>query len=292
MKFTIRLSTILFSSLILFACSEDSSTVTNSNSTPDTTNPTASDATLTLSAGTNALSEIDISWVAATDETTAQSNLVYKFVYSPSNNISTLADAETNGTVALDFTANITSLTVLGFNSLMTYYFNVIVKDEAGNKIAYTSSSRATACFIGSTLISMADGGFKRIDQIVPGDRVLSFDTTETITTSVVGEVFQHDVRNYLEITTENKKIGSTGNHPFYAGKNVVGFGEFKGFKPIENFSINDALYFYDVNLGSQLTIDRILSVEPKQENVKVYNLHIAAGQPTYFANGFAVHNK
>ncbi|MBF0279269.1 MAG: cadherin repeat domain-containing protein [SAR324 cluster bacterium] len=76
------------------------------------------------------------SWNTATDETTATASLVYQVYTSSSNNIDTVANMEANGTVLTSYTANLTSFS----GGTTSYYFNVIVKDEAGNKSAYTSA--------------------------------------------------------------------------------------------------------------------------------------------------------
>ncbi len=76
---------------------------------------------------------------------TAAANLQYKVVYSLSNNIDTLTKAETNGTAFGGWSTSITSATVTGLTASTGYYFNVIVKDAAGNKATYTSVTATTA---------------------------------------------------------------------------------------------------------------------------------------------------
>ncbi len=88
--------------------------------------------------------EIGLSWTAATDNVTAQADLLYKVVYSTTNNIATIDSAETNGVIAQDWTANLTSVTAQNLYMGTTYYFNVIVKDASGNKTIYTTVSEKT----------------------------------------------------------------------------------------------------------------------------------------------------
>lgn len=87
---------------------------------------------------------VSLSWVAASDNLASSSSLEYAVYYSTSNNISTVSDAEANGTKSMDYTANTISHIVGSLTEETTYYFNVIVKDTAGNKTAYSAASATT----------------------------------------------------------------------------------------------------------------------------------------------------
>ncbi len=88
---------------------------------------------------------VNLSWSAASDNLTSASNLEYAIYVSSSNNITTLTDAEANGTKVVDYIANITTYGVGSLNADTTYYFNVVVRDSAGNKAAYAGKSAKTA---------------------------------------------------------------------------------------------------------------------------------------------------
>src|SRR4029077_19059634 len=77
----------------------------------------------------------------ATDDVTAQSNLQYEVRRSSTNNLDTVANAEANGTVVLSYTTDIVTANVTGLAPATGYYFNVIVKDAAGNKAVYTTKN-------------------------------------------------------------------------------------------------------------------------------------------------------
>lgn len=109
----------------------------------DTTAPAVGGAG-TISAGTVTSSTAPLSWTAATDNITAAANLQYKVVYSTSNNIANLSDAKTNGTTFGNWTANLISTTVTGLSPSTPYYFNVIIKDAAGNEAVYTAITANT----------------------------------------------------------------------------------------------------------------------------------------------------
>jgi hypothetical protein len=86
-----------------------------------------------------------VTWGAATDEKTAAADLKYKLVTSASDNIATAADAEANGTVVLDWTADTLTATLTSLTPSTTYYVAVLVKNEA-DLVAIDSGSVDTLC--------------------------------------------------------------------------------------------------------------------------------------------------
>ncbi|MFO7559229.1 MAG: fibronectin type III domain-containing protein [Desulfobacterales bacterium] len=88
---------------------------------------------------------LELNWPQSTDNGTAQRLLEYKVVRSISNNISTVAGAETQGTEILEwktydqieFPFQVTGL------SPEVDFFNVIVRDEYDNKSVYLTVSQA-----------------------------------------------------------------------------------------------------------------------------------------------------
>ncbi len=84
---------------------------------------------------------IIISWDASSDFETLQKNLQYKLVYSARNNISTVESAEKNGTVIMGWTPGTLSRQVKGLSASGSYYFTVLVRDEAGNIAVYVPQS-------------------------------------------------------------------------------------------------------------------------------------------------------
>ncbi len=110
----------------------------------DTTEPTLTSGTITVSDLTS--SSAKLTWSAASDTTTTAANLQYKAVCSTSA-ISSVAAADA---LAGTWTSNITNATVTGLTASTDYYFNVLVKDEAGNKTLYTAvTGKTTAAATG-----------------------------------------------------------------------------------------------------------------------------------------------
>jgi hypothetical protein len=107
-------------------------TVTGSSSAP-----TIADKTITASGITQ--TGAVLSWNKATDETSAQTALQYLAYQSGSNNLGSVANIEANGTPIDTYASDIATKTVGSLTAGTAYYFNVIVKDAAGNKTCYTA---------------------------------------------------------------------------------------------------------------------------------------------------------
>jgi hypothetical protein len=110
---------------------------------PDTTDPTVGGSGV-LSTGSITSSSITVSWTKGTDDITAQAALTYNVCRSTSNNITTDTTALANGTCT-GYQTDINSKLVSGLSASTLYYFNVVIKDLAGNTAAYTSTNATTS---------------------------------------------------------------------------------------------------------------------------------------------------
>jgi len=115
--------------------------VLKSESSTDLTPPAISDDIITTSGITS--SSVTLSWNEASDGVTAEQDLLYGIYRSSSNNLSSVSEIEENGTLLTEFDY-INTFAAGGLMSGTTYYFNVIVIDEAGNKAAYQTKNITT----------------------------------------------------------------------------------------------------------------------------------------------------
>lgn len=88
----------------------------------------------TLTATTVTSNGLTLNWSAANDDITAQSDLLYGVYISTNSVLDSVSEIEANGTLLTNWLTNLTSLAVSGLDEATSYYFNVIIKDEAGNK--------------------------------------------------------------------------------------------------------------------------------------------------------------
>lgn len=93
---------------------------------------------------------LTVSWSKASDTDTVQSALEYKVVMSTAGDIDTLESADIvadtgSKTLITDWTADLSTKDVTGLDADNAYFFNVIVRDGAGNRTLYVMASRTTA---------------------------------------------------------------------------------------------------------------------------------------------------
>jgi hypothetical protein len=95
--------------------------------------------------GTATVETANLNWTAATDNQTPTNQLRYYVYQSSSNNITTVANCEANGTLLnAGGSIDITEYSVSDLTPDQTYYFNVVVADMANNKAAYTPKQLST----------------------------------------------------------------------------------------------------------------------------------------------------
>ncbi len=124
---------------VLISCSEgdDESETTPDKTFIDNTPPVQGNSgTITTSSVTT--TSLTLDWTKATDDYTAATELTYRVYDSTTDNINTVANAEANGTEIGTESTNIDTKNVTGLTANTTYYFAIIVKDEALNKSIYT----------------------------------------------------------------------------------------------------------------------------------------------------------
>ena len=130
-------------------------------------------------------------------------------------------------------------------------------------------------CFLPGTLITMADGTTKPIDQIEIGDMILEALTNKP--TKVIGvKSIEHDLSKWVFSLDKNVEPYITEEHPFYNENN-------------ELCAISDLC----ATLAPWLAPVKIVDVPNKKkltESVTVYNLMLETGE-SHYANGVKVNN-
>ncbi|KZM51804.1 hypothetical protein OA90_00345 [Labrenzia sp. OB1] len=127
-------------------------------------------------------------------------------------------------------------------------------------------------CFVAETLVLMADGTEKPIEQVQLEDLVMGFDGLGALEPREVTDLFIHGKRKVLDVDG----VLTTPEHPFLLPDG--------SYQPIGKLSIGDQIVRAD---GSPHTIETISEVDGLHTvyNFTVESLH------TYVAAGFRVHN-
>jgi len=116
---------------------------------------------------------VSLSWSPASDDVDVNSDFEYRLYRSLSNNITTVAQAKTNGTFCALFVNGETSYTVTGLNPSSTYYFNLIVEDRSMNEAAYAPTYATT--IIDTTVPSPGNSGILSASMVTADSCVLNW---------------------------------------------------------------------------------------------------------------------
>jgi len=152
-------------------------------------------------------------------------------------------------------------------------------------------------CFSAGTLIAMADGSLKPIENVIKGDLILSYNFEKHVTeTDVVDVVTKPIVDQICELNVNGQFIWCTPDHPFY----VKGKGWSSMFAnqtydthgmSVEEYVEGDV--FTALSLDKELHEAPLRTMRVKTEpRTKTYNLSKVKNNQNYFANGLLVHNK
>lgn len=149
-------------------------------------------------------------------------------------------------------------------------------------------------CFVAGTLITLADGSLKKIEEIQSGDVVSTFDLKAgTVVHNVVNAVLSKTVSHTVEYKLSNgETVRCTVDHPIYI--------ENKGWCSFDSALSNQAYSLEQevkqVELGDIVKLyngkTEVVNINILSEEVKVYNLQDIEGNHNFFANNILVHNR
>lgn len=123
-------------------------------------------------------------------------------------------------------------------------------------------------------------GGSKPIEELRAGDEVLAFDAGGSVVAARVKFTYGVEKTSYYVIQAGGSKASVTSEHPFYVGGN--------SFKKARELRPGEVVYLLE---AGELRPHAITAVTRADSPVKVYNLGVFEPH-TFFAAGFAVHNK
>lgn len=144
-------STILLSGLLMLSGCEGMEEMISGNAAPTPGDGGA------IRVGEILRNSITISWERADDDATAPDSLEYLVLVSASSNdIDTLAHAIRYAETSLppNWIKNLTTATVADLSTDTLYYFNIIIRDEAGSRAIYTMRSQKTTIDLNSCVIA------------------------------------------------------------------------------------------------------------------------------------------
>ena len=182
--------------------------------------PGKSGIIITTAVGTTS---IQLSWARATDVETPQADLEYSLYRSGSNNIGTPDDAANNGAVVVSWQKDIVTALVDGLSPSTTYYFNVVVRDGDGNRVAYITVAVTTQ----SDTIYMSSVGPYSGDLSTPTSASVrtDIDTLCGVTAAAAKVAAQPclNKRAFISISSTDDIAGMPKNFGIPTDKKIVG---------------------------------------------------------------------
>jgi len=144
------------------------------------------------------------------------------------------------------------------------------------------------SCFVGDTLVALADGSHKRIDSVSVGDRVLGEDgavnTVVGIETPPLGDRALYSINGGEAFVT--------AEHPFMTTEGWKSIDPdttaLESAVPVTQLEVGDTLVRED---GAPEVVRSITESTAHPSSETLYNL-LLDGNHTYFADGYLVHNK
>jgi hypothetical protein len=163
----------------------------------------------------------------------------------------------------------------------------------SGTSVGCTACS-CSSCFIAGTLVTMADGSKKSIEDVNIGDQVLGADGQ----INNVEEIILHDIKERSLYSFNGGSFFVTAEHPFMTEQG------WKAIDPELTINLNadfvaehgkpNVLMVGDklvLETGEMMLLETIESRDRYPVKMPVYNLRVD-GNSTYYADGYLVHNK
>jgi hypothetical protein len=155
---------------------------------------------------------------------------------------------------------------------------NIINFVQQNNPYPYALSiglEAALACFAAGTPVLMADGSWKKIEEVRAGDKVLSVsehDAEGPVESKKVIQAYNNEPQKLLELYVNGEMIRCTYTHRFYA--------RFKGWTPANELELGDQLKTPD---GRWLNVTNKIFTETIEP---VFNIHVADNHTYFVSNG------
>lgn len=142
------------------------------------------------------------------------------------------------------------------------------------------------SCFLPGTKIDSKDGEIN-IEDVKVGKEVKSYDLQGNVVDSKVSQIFERERDFYFELKTFDlingkNSVKVSAEHPFLTDKKTNNYTQVQYLKKGDRVFVRKGDKYVETWVVANTRID---------EKTKVYNMSVD-NTHTYFANGFAVHNK
>jgi hypothetical protein len=167
--------------------------------------------------------------------------------------------------------------------------------DESTDSVEVTGEDDGPCCFPAGTLITMADGSHKKIEDIYAGDWVLGFNIEKNRNTIWCVSMLGNPVHKVISIN--NGLIKATVDHAFYVKKadGDVGWAVYDIERGKRSNLVKEDLLKLEMGdrlLNSKKEWIDITNITLSKERIQTYNILSFSGRHNYFANDLLVHEE
>ncbi len=152
------------------------------------------------------------------------------------------------------------------------------------------------SCFTEGTLVTLADGTSKPIEEIMVGDMVLGYDVDKKKFVSEEVLELESPMREgyYILSLEDGTQLNVTNEHPIYARND--GSEGWASLFPDKTYE-DAKMIVRELKLGDEVFKGdngwvKIVNVSYVDKPIRTYNLKRVSGSNTFFAGGVLVHNK
>jgi len=174
------------------------------------------------------------------------------------------------------------------YNLLNQDYGTIVAHD-----IVSHNSGPGDSCFVIGTLITMSDGTYKKIEDIVIGDEVKSFDIENgKFINSIVEKMHSPIHDNIVEYVFENgEKLKGTDDHPIWIKEKGWCSSNTKKTLSDYNIEVNE-IELGDEFLNDEFSYNKLVEIRYTNEKLQTYNIEKLSNSKTYFAGKVLAHNE
>ena len=214
----------------------------------------------------------------------------------------TAIDINENTDYLIDFdgsTAQVTSNELYITNESGFNLIEIDIEDTDTYIIAGTTPINSfithnSPCFVAGTLITLADGSIKKIEDVVSGDIVSTFDlVSNTKKENIVNAVLSKKVNEIVEYKFDNGEVlKCTFDHPIFIEDK--GWASFNSDLSNQMYSLETSVQQIIIGDSVKLLngLTKIVNITTHNEETIVYNLQDIEGNHNFFANNVLVHNR
>lgn len=164
--------------------------------------------------------------------------------------------------------------------TMQVYTYPAMSRDSNSKLWVMAKNLADTPSFLAGVTVNMSDGTEKNIEDIIVGERVLSYDLEKSeFIPDLVLATTEHQVDMYYQLRTTDGEVAVTPTHPFLCADKI--------YRKAKDLDVGDSILMVEEGLLRKTIITEKVIVH---RSAVVYDL-TTQNQSNFFANRYLVHN-